>query len=72
MLKEPQIKARIYSGKSVYKEEFAKAYGVSRKTILEWIRKGKLRVKVHRGKVWKPEEVNEMIMHFGMPDFDLM
>ncbi len=69
-LSEPKKKQKKIFDKPIGKEQFAQSYGVSRKTLLEWIKlaqtKG-LKVKSHNGKVWKPWEANEIHKYLSLP-----
>ena len=73
MLGEPQKRSNKYATRAISKEEFASSYGVTRKTIIMWIRRAVgLDVKIHKGKYWKPWEVKAMIEYFGWPDESLL
>ncbi len=70
MFSEPQKKQEKYFTKPIGKEQFAQLYGVTRKTILEWIKKARVRglkVQIHKGKFWWTWEANEMYKHFSLP-----
>ncbi len=72
MSSEPEIKYRKYLGGNLSKNEFARGYHISRKTLHAWIKRSpKLKVASGKFKILMPTEINNMIKHFGDPDWSV-